>query len=324
MLRTYLRHWHRWRGRQRFRVFILPSRYGFSYSVLILVMLLGAINYNNSLGHLLCFLLVGVGHVAMHHSYRNVRQLDFQLGHAEPVFCEQNISLPLSLTNQSSRPIRQLEIAYLPSGHRSGWWPLKQFSRYVAVYKASAIAAEQTSQHLIPIPTIRRGWLELGRLRLSSVYPIGLLFSWFFIDIKQRGLVYPKPVGNKPLPLASALEESGVLQHQQGLDDFAGFHRYRAGDARQHIAWKALARDGVLRTKQFSSPAGQSLMLQWEAVADLPDTEARLSQLCQWILTADSAGMQYGLSLPNQTVAINSGEQHRHQCMQSLALYDGP
>jgi len=318
ILRQY---WQRWRQQKRYRVFILPSRYGLSYSILILVMLLGAINYNNSLGHLLCFLLVGVGHVAMHHSYRNVRQLDYQLGQAEPTFCEQNILLPITFTNQTPRPIRQLEIAYLSAPSATSWWPFKKFSRYENLYKVAFIAAEQNSLHLIPIPSQHRGWQDLGRLRLSSIYPVGLLFSWFFIDIQQRVLVYPKPIGNKPMPLASAMEESGALQHQQGIDDFAGFHRYREGDARQHIAWKALARDGILRTKQFSSPTGQSLLLQWQDVAELPDTEAKLSQLCQWILTADAAGMQYGLVMPNQTIAINRGEQHRHQCLQALALY---
>lgn len=318
MLRQY---WQRWRQQQRYRVFILPSRYGISYAMLILVMLLGAINYNNSLGHLLSFLLVGVGHVAMHHSYRNVRQLDYQLGHAEPAFCEQNILLPITFINQSPRSIRQLEMAYLASPSASSWWPFKKFSRYVAVYKAALIAADQNSLHLLPIPTKQRGWHNLGRLRLSSVYPVGLLFSWFFIDINQRVLVYPKPIGNKPMPLPSAMEAGVAFQHQQGIDDFAGFHRYRDGDARQHIAWKALARDGVLRTKQFSSPIGQSLMLQWLDVADLQDTEAKLSQLSQWVLTADAAGLQYGLVMPNQTIDIATGEQHRHQCLQALALY---
>jgi uncharacterized protein (DUF58 family) len=257
----------------------------------------------------------------MHHSYRNVRQLDYQLGRVEPVFCQQPVLLPLNLTNHSPRPIRQLDIAYLPSISRSGWWPLKQFSRYLPVYKAPQLAAEQTSLHLIPIPTNKRGWQDLGRMRLSSVYPIGLLLSWFFIDIRQRVLIYPRPMGNKPLPPPSAMEDSGALQHQQGLDDFAGFHRYRVGDARQHIAWKALARDGILRTKQFSSPSGQKMLFNWDDVADLPDTEAKLSQLCQWILTADTAGMQYGLILPKQSIAIDSGDQHRHFCLRSLALY---
>lgn len=63
------------------------------------------------------------------------------------------------------------------------------------------------------------------------------------------------------------------------------------------------------------------MLFKWDDVADLPDTEAKLSQLCQWILTADTAGMQYGLILPKQTITIDSGDQHRHFCLQSLALY---
>lgn len=321
MLERYKQYWQHWRQQPRHRVFILPSRYGLSYALLILVMLFGAINYNNSLGHLLSFLLVGIGHVAMHHSYRNLRQLDYQLRQAEPAFCSQNILLPIHLINQSPRSIRQLDVAYLPTDTKQGWWPLKQFSRYVLLTKIDHISAEQNHWHSIPIPAIKRGWQTLGRIRLSSVYPVGLLRSWFFIDVAQRVLVYPQPAGKKPLPLPSAPEQGGVIQDQQGLDDFAGFQRYREGDAQHHIAWKALARDGVLRTKQFSRPAGQELMLQWQDVAELNDIETKLSQLCQWVLSAEAAGMRYGLSLPQQTIAAGNGDQHRHHCLKSLALY---
>ena len=39
------------------RVFVLPTRQGLAYAVSLLVMLVGAINYNLSLGYALVFLL---------------------------------------------------------------------------------------------------------------------------------------------------------------------------------------------------------------------------------------------------------------------------
>ena len=74
MLARLQHHWHKLTASRGRRVYIMPSRAGYGFAALILLMLLGAINYNNSLGHLLSFLLVGVGHVVMHHSYRNAAQ----------------------------------------------------------------------------------------------------------------------------------------------------------------------------------------------------------------------------------------------------------
>ena len=47
------------------RIFILPTRGGVLYASVLAVMLIGAINYNLSLGHALVFLLAGLGLVAM-------------------------------------------------------------------------------------------------------------------------------------------------------------------------------------------------------------------------------------------------------------------
>ena len=53
------------RGQQitldRRRIYALPTRYGILFAVMLFVMLLGSINYNNSLGFLLTFLLASMG-----------------------------------------------------------------------------------------------------------------------------------------------------------------------------------------------------------------------------------------------------------------------
>jgi hypothetical protein len=43
------------------RVFILPTPFGVLYGGFLLLILLAAINYSNSLGHILCFLLASTG-----------------------------------------------------------------------------------------------------------------------------------------------------------------------------------------------------------------------------------------------------------------------
>src|SRR5262245_9201393 len=59
----------------RRRVYILPTRFGVIYAALLFMMLLASMNYNNSLGFALTFLLTGLGLVAMHHCHRNLKGL---------------------------------------------------------------------------------------------------------------------------------------------------------------------------------------------------------------------------------------------------------
>jgi uncharacterized protein (DUF58 family) len=48
--------------------------------------------------------------------------------------------------------------------------------------------------------------------------------------------------------------------------------------------------------------------------------EQALSRLCAWVLLADKQGLQYGLRLAGQELPPGSGEAHRKNCLQALAL----
>ena len=65
------------------RIFILPTGAGLLYAAVLCAMLIGAINYNLSLGHALVFLLAGLGLVAMVHTFRNLLGLRIALGEVE-------------------------------------------------------------------------------------------------------------------------------------------------------------------------------------------------------------------------------------------------
>ncbi|HEY0633740.1 MAG TPA: DUF58 domain-containing protein, partial [Gammaproteobacteria bacterium] len=70
----------------RRRVYILPTRAGLLFGLVLLAMLFGAINYNNSLAYALTFLLTSVAMVSIFHTFRNLHGLTFHIGHATPVF----------------------------------------------------------------------------------------------------------------------------------------------------------------------------------------------------------------------------------------------
>ena len=65
------------------------------------------------------------------------------------------------------------------------------------------------------------------------------------------------------------------------------------------------------------------LMKEWHLTplqAGSLGTEARLSRLCAWVLQADRLGLNYGLRLPGLEIKPGSGEAHKRQCLEALAL----
>ncbi|MCF5826515.1 DUF58 domain-containing protein, partial [Pseudomonas syringae] len=57
------------------RIFIMPTRTGLIFMLVLVLMLLVAINYQNSLAYGLTFLLMSIGVLAILHSYRNISGL---------------------------------------------------------------------------------------------------------------------------------------------------------------------------------------------------------------------------------------------------------
>jgi uncharacterized protein (DUF58 family) len=105
------------------------------------------------------------------------------------------------------------------------------------------------------------------------------------------------------------------------VDDFVGFRPYRPGDSPRHLFWKAAAREQALLVKQFGGDRADEIWLDWNRLPGL-DPEARLSQLCRWILEAHRQQRAYGLRLPGTEIAIAGGGAQRQRCLEALARFE--
>ena len=88
------------------RVYILPTRPGLAFSLALVVMLIGSINYNLSLGYILTFLLASMGLVAILHTFRNLVHLHISSGRVEPVFADETAWFELFIENRSRIDLR--------------------------------------------------------------------------------------------------------------------------------------------------------------------------------------------------------------------------
>jgi uncharacterized protein (DUF58 family) len=288
------------------QVYIWFTRYGGLFLLCLLLMLLGAINYMNSLGYLLSFLLGGLGLVALLHTWRGLMGLRLEGGKAEPVFAGQEAVFQLQLANP-----RRYDRLALRLQTRAG------------TEVTDDLPAGERHNLALRHPTERRGELALGRITLSTVFPLGLFRAWSYLDLGLSCLVYPRPLGNGPLPLrpTGAAGDEGACG--SGTDDFIGPRPYRPGDSPQHLDWKALARERGLVSKEFAGACATRVVLDWD---DLPgvEPELRLSILCRFVLMAAAQESPFQLRLPGLAIPEGRGEVHRHRCLAALARFQPP
>ncbi|MCP8467323.1 DUF58 domain-containing protein [Pseudomonas sp. ZM23] len=287
------------------RIFIIPTRQGAAFGVALALMLLTAINYQNSLAYGLTFLLLSMFIVAILHTYRNLGGLRLTSLGATPVFVGEQVGFRVRLEGEG-RARQAIGI---------GW---AQDQLHFADVRADG--AEEL--HLAE-PAQRRGWLRPGRLRVESRFPLGLLVAWSWLDLDQAGLVYPRPLASD-LPLESGVaddEDEGMRPSGQGVDDFQGLRPYQPGDSRRRLHWKAYSRGQGLLVKDFSALSGRNLWLDFNLLGG--DIEGRLSRLCYWVLQLSLRQQPFGLRLPGVQLPVATGDAHRDACLRALALFGG-
>ena len=288
------------------RIFIIPTRSGLLFGIVLLVMLIGAINYNLSLGHALVFLLASLGMVAMVHTFRNLVSLRLMPGRSDPVFVGETAYFQMHLENTHRQARRALALSF--GKHE----------------KASIdIPGNAQAMLAIPNPATKRGRLDPGRITVSTEYPLGLFHAWSYPFPRLSCLVYPKPI-ETPLPRLVSISLSGQHHGDNGQEDFTGLRLRQPNDSPRHIAWKAVARDienRPLLIKQFDGGAAEELWLD-EALITIDNAlEIRLSILTGWVLAAERLHVSYGLRLPGKQIKPAQGRAHRDVCLEILALY---
>jgi uncharacterized protein (DUF58 family) len=284
--------------------YILPTRYGVLFGLILYGMLMSAINFSNSMAFLLTFLMAGICLTGMLSTFRNLITIEISSGKNPAVFAGEMAFFNLRLETADARP--GYAIAVGRTRHES---------------RKTDIGDKQKQSLRIPMPTAQRGRLHLGRIRIWSEFPLGLFHVWSWLELDASLIVYPRPAGKKYSPTSRLAGSGKLTANTAGYDDFAGLRRYHPGDSSRHIDWKAAARGNEILTKQFSEPAGGDIWLDWDSLPNMTP-EQRLSQLCRWVLDLHQLNLNYGLKLPHYRLEPGCGESHKHSCLTQLALFE--
>lgn len=287
----------------RDRVYIVPTKAGLIFSLLLLTLLIGSINYEKSLGFILTFLLVGIGNILLLSTWRNIAGLELKSGDSLPVFSGELATFGVQLVNHQLLERHSIAI----SQHRA---------------QQDIVDCAANSKQMInfKVAADKRGLLNAGRFRLYTEFPSGLFIAWTWADLSMSCIVYPAPEKNIDLPIFDHSDSGDTDSSGQGLENFSHLRKYHQGDNVSRISWKAAAKNDELFSKEF---IGSKPVTHWINWNDIPahDTEQRLSIMTALIIHAEKHHQCYGIKLPEKQIQPDSGNKHFHQCLTALALH---
>lgn len=289
------------------RIYILPSRAGFAFLLLLLVMLLLAINYQNNLMFAATFLLGSLFVVAILHTYANLSGINIHFIRGHACFAGEQAAFDLTLSASGTRQYESIQLR-LAEGDSSAIDLVEQRQLTLSLY-----------QH-----THRRGPLQAGALLIETFYPLGLFRAWTWLQVDLQTLVYPRPVAGGAVAdligVGSGEQTKARQSENAGGEEFAGLEQYQSGMSLKRIAWKNYARGQGMHAKQYVELSDNRRWLNWQLWPEL-STEARLSRLTWWVLQLHRTGGEYGLLLPGIEVTPDRGELHRVQVLEALACF---
>jgi len=160
------------------RIYILPTGPGLGFGALLLVLLIGSINYNLGLGYALTFLALSCAVVDMLLTWRNLAYLRLTPVRAPNVFAGQEATFELQLrdTSRRARYAIAVDIAAAADNAKPG-----------EPRHAVDIPANGSATVRLALPSETRGWLDAPRLTLSTRFPLGLFRAWSYWRPYQAG-----------------------------------------------------------------------------------------------------------------------------------------
>ena len=286
------------------RLYILPTRFGYLFAVMLVFLFLAAINYENSMAFMLTFMLTSLGIISLWQTHRNLLDVEVRMQIPRPVFAGESCEFRLNVSHANQLQRYAIGIQYLD---------------FPPAYVQLEPGGEAEARLRVPAP--RRGQFRPAGFTLFTRYPTGLFHAWGWLRFDLPILVYPHPAD------AAALQQSMVEQFDGTTststiegDDFAGLREHRKGESLRHISWKAYARGRGLLTKTFQGHARPSLWIDWDQISQ-GSPEDKLSLMTALVLAAEGAEQKYGLRLPGTTVEQGYGNAHVHLCLQALATF---
>ena len=309
-------------------VYIFFSREGMLFALLLLITFVTGINYGNNLVLGLCFYLVSVWLISFHVTFAHISGMQVQLLEVTLAEAGQPVWVTLQVRSESRQPRRQLAFSFesIDKSSDSKRKSDKGRAEVSQQRQATVVLSRLQDQHTIqlPIMTNSRGRLELPRLQISTVYPLGIMRAWSDVYFARPAWVYPKPLvfdWQERYLVRSTDDLPTGGQLVQGQDDFDRLDNYIEGESLARVSWAHVARGQGMLTKHFADTVGHEQTLDY---ADMPAAhhEQKLAQLAYGAIALGKLNVPFQMHLPdnqNAEAVIGQGDSFAQACLCRVA-----
>lgn len=306
-------------------IYIFFSREGMLFAVLLVVTFIAGINYGNNLVLGLCFYLVSVWLISFHVTFAHISGLKVSLLEVTMAEAGAQAWVTLQIRSDSRQPKRQLLFSF-ENTHKKSQKRADKKNKNNKTEQHSVLVTQLQGEQIIrlPVQTHHRGQLELPRLTIKTVYPLGIMRAWSYVYFARTAWVSPKPETfdwQTQYSIASLEDLPTGGQYRQGQDDFERLDDYREGESLARVSWGHVARGQGMFTKHFADPVGHEQTLDY---LDMPAAhhEQKLAQMAYGAVTLGQLGVPFKMRLPNDAPAtdpMGEGDGFAQTCLLRLA-----
>jgi uncharacterized protein (DUF58 family) len=205
------------------------------------------------------YMVIGTFFLGYWWNHRALKHLEVSREYQKYAFLGDHITVQVKIINRSFLPILWLEIHEGLSVDLRGGKSIKH------VFNLAMRATKIITYDLYPN---KRGFYQLGPLRISSGDPLGLFQPTQKEFPSSPITVYPQIVNMAAFGLPSLSPFGSIKHHNPIYEDpnrIMGKRDYQNGDSIRRIDWKSTAATGKLQVKQYEA----SIALQIAILLDL-------------------------------------------------------
>lgn len=291
-------------------VYIFFSRQGVLFALLLAITFIMGVNYGNNLVLGLFFYLFALWLVSVFYTFVQISSLSVRFVEVPLAQAQSFTWVSLEISTRSGKPSRQVTVAFE-----------QQLPNHLQAPKSITLTSVDTSMLVrLPVYVDKRGYCLLPRLKIQSVYPLGIMRAWAYVRFASGVFVYPKPQ-----PFHWQKQQSPTTHGEQaymmgvvGQDDFDKLDEYVQGESLARVSWTHLARGAGMLSKHFADPVGHQWCLDYAA---MPSTnhEQKLSQLVFAVEQLQALQVPFMLKLPSFQGQLGMGDAFVQQNLLQIA-----
>lgn len=169
----------------------------------------------------------------------------------------------------------------------------------------------------------KRGKHLLNEISISSYFPFYFFRRNMRLNCYYEFIVFPKPLKFDMSFLFSdnkTKTESDFSRGKAYEGELSGVRVYSEGDPLKYIHWKASAKTLSLKTKEFSPPLGNPVIINVDELSG--SLEDKISKAAYSIMTLSKIGNPIGLKFGDEFFSPQTGKIHMRRLLYFLATYE--